>query len=72
MIDQQCLAEITSNRNTGVEYEIALFYNLCRAGKLDTTALDAAISSRPDKSRSKIKKIRNQTPTSKILKELFA
>lgn len=48
MIDRNCLNDILTNYNTGIEYEIALFYRLCKACNLDTGQLIRHISRRSD------------------------
>lgn len=48
MIDDKCLKDIRTNINPGVEYEIALFYSLCKWCKMDLKSLEQAISSRDD------------------------
>lgn len=68
MLYSSTLSEISNNINTGVEYEIALFYKLLRGNPSEQTKVMAALSSRFD--ASKIKSIISQTDTTSIEKAL--
>lgn len=64
MLYSSTLSEISNNINTGVEYEIALFYKLLRGNSSERTKVMAALDSRSD--ASKVKSIISQTDTTSI------
>lgn len=68
MLYPTTLNEIETNINTGVEYEIALFYKLLKGNPSEQTKVMAAINSRHDS--SKVKTIISQTDTSIIERTL--
>lgn len=68
MLYTNTLSEITNNINTGVEYEIALFYQLLKIKPDEQSKVEDALSKRAD--ASKIRKIISQTNTSSIGNEL--
>ena len=68
MLYPTTLNEIETNINTGVEYEIALFYMLLKGNPSEQTKVMAAINSRHDS--SKVKTIISQTDTSIIERAL--
>lgn len=68
MLHNTTLSEISSNINTGVEYEIALFYKLLKGKQAEQSQVMAAINSRND--AHKIIDIISQTDISVIEKEL--
>lgn len=68
MLYNYTLDEIRSNINTGVEYEIALFYMLLKNNPSEQTKVMDALNSRYD--ASKIKSIISQTDTTSIEKAL--
>ena len=68
MLYNNTLDEIRSNINTGVEYEIALFYMLLKNNPSEQTKVMDALNSRYD--ASKIKSIISQTDTTAIEKAL--
>lgn len=65
MLYNHTLNEIRSNTNTGVEYEIALFYALLDYSRDEQSLVYNALLSRPDS--GKIMRIINQTNTEIIL-----
>lgn len=64
MLYPSTLSEISNNINTGVEYEIALFFKLLESKKSEQTQVLNSISKRKDE--SKIKSIIAQTDISPI------
>lgn len=66
MLYPNTLFEIENNINTGVEYEIALFYQLAPAS--EQPAIMAAINKRADK--SKVKELITQTNIAQVVSEL--
>ena len=68
MLYESTLSEISNNVNTGVEYEIALFYKLLKGNSSEQTKVMAALNSRYD--ASKIRSIISQTDTTSIEKAL--
>lgn len=68
MLYHNTLNEITSNINTGVEYEIALFYKLLANKPAEQKQVMDAIQSRHD--AAKVKSIINYTDTNIILSNL--
>lgn len=70
MLYSTTLSEIMNNINTGVEYEIALFYKLLKNRPDEQVQVMAALNLRCD--ASKIKGIISQTDTSSIEKALNA
>lgn len=70
MLYNSTLSEISNNVNTGVEYEIALFYKLLKGIPSEQAKVMTALNSRYD--ASKIKSIISQTDTTSIEKALKA
>ena len=68
MLYESTLNEIATNINTGVEYEIALFYALLKNNPQEQKQIMSAINKRYD--ASKVKEIIVQTTTSPIEREL--
>lgn len=68
MLYHNTLNEITSNINTGVEYEIALFYKLLENKPAEQKQVMSAIQSRHD--AAKVKSIITYTDTNVILSSL--
>lgn len=68
MIDSKCIDDVKSNFNTGVEYEIALFYSLCEFCQMDLKSLDIAINNRVDS--KKIRAIIKKSSPQPIISEL--
>lgn len=68
MLYHNTLNEITSNINTGVEYEIALFYKLLENKPAEQKQVMSAIQSRYD--AAKVKSIITYTDTNIILSSL--
>lgn len=68
MINNSVLVDISSNLNTGIEYEIALFYCLLYNHPEEQVAINREISKRPDS--LKIHQIISYTDISPILNEL--
>lgn len=68
MLYHNTLNEITSNINTGVEYEIALFYKLLENNPAEQKQVMSAIQSRYD--AAKVKSIITYTDTNIILSSL--
>ena len=66
MLYPNTLFEIENNINTGVEYEIALFYQLAPAS--EQSRIMAAVNKRADK--SKVKELIKETSTTQIVAEL--
>lgn len=64
MLYTNTISEISNNINTGVEYEIALFYKLLKVKLTEQTKVMTALESRHD--TNKIKTIIKQTNTSSI------
>ena len=69
MLNSQTLLEIANNINTGVEYEIALFYILLKNNPREQAQVMSAINNRADK--SKINSIISITNTASIEKALI-
>ena len=70
MLYENTLSEISNNVNTGVEYEIALFYKLLKGIPSEQNKVMIALNSRND--ASKIKNIISQTDTTSIENALKA
>jgi hypothetical protein len=70
MLYTNTLSEISNNINTGIEYEIALFYKLLKKIPSEQTKVMATLNSRDD--ASKIIHIITQTDTTSIEKALMA
>lgn len=68
MLYQTTLSEISSNINTGVEYEIALFFALLKKNTLEQAQIMKAINTRKD--ADKIKNIIAITDTTSVEKAL--
>lgn len=64
MLYPSTLSEVSNNINTGVEYEIALFYKLLKNKSSEQSQVMSALNSRFD--ATKVKKIISQTDTSAI------
>jgi hypothetical protein len=64
MLYANTLSEISNNINTGVEYEIALFYKLLKNNTIEQSQIMDALSHRSDV--AKIKAIISETDTSSI------
>lgn len=70
MLYNHTLNDISTNTNTGVEFEIALFYKLLSNKPAEQNQVKLAIARRYD--RNKVEEIINYTSTEKIIRALAA